>query len=187
MLADSGIPTHVFRRFNTLADIRENILVVGQAVGAEKAANELLARMDQKLEYVAARVPPLEDQPTALVYDVGGWVAAAGTTQDDILRAAGLRNAAGEAGIQGHVQISEERILSLEPGYFILRVRRDDDGPAEQRVIDNPAFSNLAAVRHRRLLIITNEVYSSVSHHAADAVLELARQAYPERFGDDKR
>jgi iron complex transport system substrate-binding protein len=185
LLVDSGIPVFVFQRFNRLEDIRENLHTVGRAVGAEARADQMVAAMDRKLAFVAEHLPDRQKWPTALVYGRSGWVAGTDTVQTEVFEAAGIRNAAAEAGITGLAQVSEEQVLEMDPDYFVVAAESFGTGPEQAWLVNNPALASLSAIRDKRFVLIDEPLLSTVSHHIAETVAELARQVYPNRFPDD--
>jgi iron complex transport system substrate-binding protein len=186
LLIDAGIPVFVFHSFRGFADIRKNIRSVGRAVGEQERAERLVAEMDRKISAVAEQVPPREQWPSALVFDEGGWVAGSGTTQTDILEAAGLRNIAVEVGVTGFVQVSEEQLLDLAPDYIVIAKPSLDMADQKAWLQQNPALARLEAIREERFLTLPARLLSTVSHHIGDAVVELARQVYPNRFSGEQ-
>lgn len=185
LLVESGVPIYVFRCFASIDDIRDNIQTVGRAVGAEQQAARLLAEMDRKLLGVAERLPPREEWPSVLVFGRSGWVAGKGTVQTDLFENAGLRNAALALGFEGYSQISEEQVLELAPQYFVVSAQPGGAAPQRHWLLGNPALATLEAIRRERFLVVEEPLFSTVSHHIADAVAALARQAHPDRFDDD--
>jgi iron complex transport system substrate-binding protein len=140
--------------------------------------------MDAKLNSVAARLPAEKEWPSALTYGPSGWVEGASTSQTEIFRAAGLRNAAVEAGFRGYVQVSEEQVLAMEPDYLVLVEHSINMQQQKHWLTENPALAPLKAIREQRFLTLNEALLSTVSHRIADAVAELARQVHADRFSD---
>ncbi len=185
LLIDSGIPVYVLRCFRSLDDIRDNLRAVGRAVGTEDAAERLVAEMDRKLSFVARRLPPPDAWPSALVYGQSARIAGSGTLQSEVFAAAGLRNAAEEAGIRGFGLVSEEQVLAMDPDFLVVVLRSQGMAHQKEWLTGNPALQPLRAIRQERFLLLDEPLLSAVSHHLADAVVELARQVYPDRLVDD--
>jgi len=180
MLQDTGIPVFTFHCFDTLEDIRKNILVVGAAVGEDEKAKALVSEMDRRLAAVAAGQPPRDKWPRALAFGHDGWVAGRNTTLTGILEAAGALNAAAEAGIEGHTQMSIEKVLTMDPDYLLVMTGSGAMGPQEGGLLSHPGMAGLRAVREKRLLVVDANLLSCVSHHVVKAVEEIARQLRPE-------
>ncbi len=186
-LEESGIPILVFSCFDSIEDVQRNLFDMGRALGADAEARQIVERMRRRLERIASRLPPREEWPTVLLYGPDGWVAGRGTLHDDLLGAAGARNAAAEAGIEGFGRISEERVIAMDPDWLLV-----EEGPGgiphhREWLERNPVLSVLQAVRNRRYVSVQAHRLSSVSHHVVDAVESIARQIHPARMKTDEK
>ncbi len=88
-----GIP-HLAVRPDGIEDVRGMIRTLGRAGGASPAADSLVARIDSALSHVAATIEGRPRRSVAFV--LGGeppWVAGPGTYIDQLIEAAGGRNA----------------------------------------------------------------------------------------------
>lgn len=145
MLRRAGIPVQLLDEATSLDGIRDQVTSLAAAVGNPDAGRDMLARMDAML--AAARPAPDDPggMPGVVVLRPGGGVAGAGTLQDEILTAAGLRNLAPDAPVDGDGRIGLERLLRLKPELLIL----DSDGDAPpalaREVLDHPAFRSRQA------------------------------------------
>jgi hypothetical protein len=52
--------------------------------------------------------------------------------------------------------------------------------------MQNLALQSLRAIRQERFLTVDDSRFSCVTHHIADAVVELARQVYPDAPADEQ-
>jgi ABC-type Fe3+-hydroxamate transport system substrate-binding protein len=67
-----------------------------------------------------------------------------------MIRLAGMKNAAAEAGLTGHVPLDFERLLSIDPDVLIVsKLSRGDGGSPTRAVIE--ASPLLATLRARKL------------------------------------
>ncbi len=180
MLQNTGIPVFTFHCFDSLADIRRNVLTVGAAVGEDEKAKALVADMDRRLAAVAAARPPRDQWPAVLAFGHDGWVAGKHTTLTDLLEAAGARNAAAEAGVEGHTQLSVEKVLTMAPDYLLVMTGAGAMGPQGGGLLAHPGLAGLKAVREKRFLMVDANLLSCVSHHVVKAVEEIARQLRPQ-------
>jgi iron complex transport system substrate-binding protein len=155
--------------------VKSNIRRVGEAVGAEAAAEQLVRSMDERLRGVKARrAVATATPPRVLSYSGQGFTAAAGSTWDDIVRAAGAVNVATAAGLKGFPQISAEQVLAWQPDYVVLGVNPGENEAELQRLRANPAIAATRAMKAGRVIFIPNRALLSVSHHLVDAVEALA-------------
>ncbi len=185
LLRRVGVPVLTVPGCHTLDDVRRNVRWVGAWVGAEERAEALVARMDRTVEDVARRVEGASP-PRVLLYNRGGFTAGAGTLFDELVRLAGGRNAAAEAGIVGHATLPVERALALDPDVVLTTDYRADgrarDVFERAPLADDPVWREARAVRGGRVWALDQRHVLSTSHHVAEAAPEIARLLHPERF-----
>lgn len=160
-------------------DVRRSVRRVARLTGTERRGERALARLDARLERLDARLSDLRERPTVLSFS-HMIVAGAGTTVDTLIRRAGGRNAAGEAGLEGHVKVSMERLLSLDPDVLLLGFGRE--GSRERLLEAYPHLSALRAVRNGRVIILPPRQLTTVTPHLVEGVEALARRLHPERM-----
>ena len=122
--------------------------------------------------------------------DYATWGAAQGkgSSWDEIVSRAGLINAVGDfpADQWGQVPLSREKILTIDPDILVLPgwVYGNTQGAASftARILADPAFRTLAAVRTERVYTMPENLKSSTSQFIAASVEWLARTAYPALF-----
>ncbi|MEN9785638.1 MAG: hypothetical protein RLZZ299_902 [Pseudomonadota bacterium] len=93
---------------------------VAALLGASERGEALLARLARRVDNLRRR--PLEPRPRAVYLSVAGdacWGGAQGTTYHDVLAAAGLRDAATEAGLRGWPQLGAEQLHTLDPDVLV--------------------------------------------------------------------
>jgi iron complex transport system substrate-binding protein len=100
----------------------------------------------------------------------------------DALRWAGARPALAPA--QDWPNVSLEAVIRAAPEYLIFS--SDDRAKALQQIAglrNQPGWKTLAAMRANRIIVLP-EAISHPSPRLVDAIEELARALYPERFGE---
>lgn len=151
---------------------------LGELLDARDAAADLRRRCDDRLEQIrgTARGRPAW---TALAYShggAGGLVAGAGTTNDEILRLAGMTNVAPRP---GHTAISFEELLVLDPEVLLVGGAADSQQSGGTLAVlrSEPALAGLAAVAEDRIVVLEPWLYTTLSHHLLDAADEVLRQS----------
>jgi len=182
LFREAGIPVFAFHRFHSFDDVFHNIETIGYAVGAEDRAREIVRDARRRLDAIAAKLPPPEQRPSVLNYVPGGWVCGKGTTYHDIILAAGGRDAAAEADIEGFRRVSLEKVIEIDPDYFLVTSGVGGMSASEQVLTRNPALHGLRAVQGKRFVRVRDSLASSVSHYVVQAVEVVARQLYPDKF-----
>jgi len=181
--ADAGVARVPFTE--TIDGVRERIRFVGERVCAGARTETLITEFDARLGRVEARLANAS-RPRVLLWTRGGFTAGAGTLADNLLAAAGARNAAAEAGVQGHTRLDLETALTLDPEIILVNDWTSDARSREVVPPDDPssdpAWSSITAVRTHRVHRIAPRILLTTSHHVAAAVEALARAIHPEVF-----
>jgi iron complex transport system substrate-binding protein len=144
---------HLLRKFGyrvevvaiprNLAEARSHILHFGELVGAETAAQTMVADMDARLARIAP--VPTATQPLAAVYAPNGVTVGRGTVLAEILEHAGWRNLGSEQHVEGYGQLSLEQLLIAQPQMIVLDVTSDAAGGSiAHGYLEHPALAALA-------------------------------------------
>ncbi|MBI5957584.1 MAG: ABC transporter substrate-binding protein [Chloroflexi bacterium] len=182
-LLDADVPVFVLTAFNTLDDIRENIRLLGAATGTEQRAETMISEMDSTLADVQSKVAQV-DPVRVLYYEPGGVTYGPGSTVDEIITIAGGVNVVSEMDLGSYPLINAEFVLAVDPdvillgGWFL-----DEDDPLDWFVND-PVFSTLRAVQSGRVYSIRDAYMTNVSQYFVLGVEEVARNLYPDVFGE---
>lgn len=177
-LQASGAPVFRFANYDSLADIQQNIRLVGQAIGAEAEAEKLVARMNTELAAVKARIPANAPPPRVLSYSLSGNTAGAQTLFDSIVRAAGAVNVAAEKGLNGFPKIGPEQIVEWQPDYLLAGAEETKGEQTRQQLLTHPVIATTKAGRAGHVIVLDARYLLSVSQFITRAVSELADALY---------
>jgi iron complex transport system substrate-binding protein len=162
----------------TLAEARAQIAEMGRLLGAEARASQRLAAFDSALASLrdvarrsSVRVLPLARR---------GWVAGSETLLADLLREAGLTNAAGELGFRAGGFASLEAVIALKPDALLLtraEFRAEDQG---QAMLLHPAIQAMFPAEKRitlpeRLTVCGGPMLTEAMRHLAREIGRLGR------------
>ncbi len=114
MLRRLGVRVEVLPAARSLDEVRELIAKVGALLGREAEAAALLEGFDASLAAARTEADPLPPLSSAYYYP-NNYTTGAGTLADDIMRAAGLDNAAAGLGLRGSVKIPLEVLVMQRP------------------------------------------------------------------------
>ncbi len=173
LLRRLGIEVVEFDIVHSLDDVRTRMLEMGAALGREEAAGEMVARFDADLAQLrdGQEGAPGPDAPRAALYSANGYTSGDDTLSGEILAAAGLRNAPGEAGY-GFGKLPLEMLAMLQPDLIITASRYPRSSRAEE-IMDHPVVVALrgqaakAAISDQDWVCATPFVLRAVSDMAA--------------------
>jgi iron complex transport system substrate-binding protein len=179
LIAHQGIPVHHVGTPSSLAEVREQIRQMGDVVGEQQRAEQVVGALDARLTAVAERARAHLRRPTVLLWSWSGHSPGEGTLFSELVRLAGGRCAAAEAGLSGYAPIPLERLLELDPDVLVLS-RYRADGRARD-VVPDPApdddsrLASLRAVREDHVLELPTAHLLATSHHVAALAEDLER------------
>ena len=124
----------------SLAEVPQQILVVGQALGREEAAQVLVDDFNAGLAALAYDGP----KATAAMYYANGYTSGAGTLADDVLSHVGFHNMGGESGLTGGGTLPLERLIMAAPQLVVTATPYPAASRAEE-VLSHPALVELRA------------------------------------------
>jgi iron complex transport system substrate-binding protein len=169
-LLQSGIPILRLGPQNSFRDIMVNIRMLGRAVGAESAAEALIARLQSQI----ARVQGVRPKRAArvLVYTFGFSVGT-GTLQDEMIELAGGYNAARDLGSAGIFPLSIESALALQPDLVVTLAGSTQVEDAAGHRLPEALQKGLRAARLGAVVGLPHARFQSVSHHAVSGLEDL--------------
>ncbi len=189
-LRDAGIPVYLVASPVSVKQIGDAIARLGLLTGEQAKARALVDGMNARIAAVTQVVSKIPADKRLTVIDYAPWGASQGTgsSWDDIVRLAGLKN--GVAGVTsdslGQVPMSQEGLLKIDPDVLVLPgwMYNDPNGPSAfySQVVGNPALQGVSAVKNKRVFSMPENLRSSISQYIASSVEWLARTAYPQLF-----
>ena len=155
----------------TLAEARDQIIRMGELLGASDKARQRAEQLDAALDRLknAAARSPIRILPLSR----RGWIAGRDSLLSDILASGGLTNAAG-AGLAEGGFLPLERIVLLQPDALVLT--RDDDVAEDQgrAMVLHPALLHLFPPERR--IVLPEYLTVCSGPMLAEAMDRLARQ-----------
>ena len=164
-LVELGLPVVRFGFPTSLAEVRAQLRLVGDLLGADRRLAELERELD-------ARIARLRRTPTAMFYTHDGsegWTSGGETIAQAVLELAGLRNAVEQA---GPLRVTLEQILALDPDILIVPLAHGEVDVSTERVLAGP-LAVLPAVRDQQVIRLHPSLFSTTSHDAITAAEEI--------------
>jgi iron complex transport system substrate-binding protein len=181
-LEAARVPVAMFapRDFDGLFD---TITRLGTLTGRVEAAAALTRSMEAKLADVGQRVAK-RPRPRVFfeVRELNLLAAGQGSLVNDIITRAGGENLV--ASPQKLALYSLEALIQANPEVYIIQKGPMNRSPED--IYTRPYFQELRAVKARRVLVVSESLYSRPGPRSAAAVEQLARFLHPEAWGEKK-
>lgn len=172
-----GVPTLVLREPDDLDELRALVRLTGRVLDADAAARALLADLDARVAALAARAGPRVGRRVLTYSNFGGtgWTAGADTMADQMIRLAGMHNAAAAAGKRGHERLTFEELIAIAPDVVVVAERFGEASSGTEAVLfGEPSLAGLAAVRQRAVVALHPRFFSSNSPEVVAGAERLA-------------
>lgn len=176
LLRRLGVEVVQFAPEPSFHGIRANLRAMGATLGRSAEAEALITRFDADLAALSA--PKNAPRPRALLHYADNFTSGTETLADEILTAAGLANAAAEAGFSTYGAVALERLVMLAPDIIISGASYPGASRAEE-VMRHPA---MAALRARSIgTVVSDAEWVCGTPYTLNAVARLAalREAMP--------
>lgn len=178
LLKAANAPFFKFSNFNTVDEIKANIRIVGYAIGEDQKAEELVVKMESELEKIKSRIPKNEKPIRTMSYSLSGYTAGANTLFDDILKTIGVVNVSTENQITSFTKISSEQLTKWNPDVIIASADRNEIEQLRQSLLNDNAVKVTNAGKNKRVIVLPNDTFLSVSHHLTKAIDQLSKEIY---------
>ncbi|MCH7594520.1 MAG: ABC transporter substrate-binding protein [Chloroflexi bacterium] len=169
---------------------RQDILLLGYAYGEEERAIEVVKEVEAReaaLRSVWEAKPPGERLRvmSATLYSDSLYTAGAGSTEGEIINAAGGINVAAEAGLENNPIISYESLIAMDPEViFIPQPAAWGGEDFRDDLLANPALASVSAIRDGRVFMADPKYFTTLSFWNLRGAEELARDLWPEDLAD---
>lgn len=192
-LRDLGLKVVVCPGPKNLAEIKDTVRLLGQAIGEPERGERLVALMDKTLADIRQKLDamPQREIPRVVLISIMSGYGGSGCTFDEACRLAGVINGRAEAGIQNGQPMSKEQLLAIDPdilflpsytghgSFDVVRYRR--------QYTDDPSLKNMKAVRNERMLYPRESYIYNGSQDFVFVVREIAYVIYGDEFAQSDR
>lgn len=181
----SSRPAIVSLEPNSLADVWTDLRRVGKALGADKRAEQLIGRLQQRMLGISAKAQTAETRPTVAYIEWIEPLMAGGNWMPELVGMAGGVNLFGEAGKHSPWMNWEELVAADPEVIFISPCGFDIRRTIEETYLlaGKPEWQGLKAVQANRVVVGDgNQYFNRPGPRLAESLEILAEIIHPRLF-----
>ena len=184
-----GIAVVNINKFSNASEIKGAVSKIAEILGGDavKKAEEFNAYFDENIKFVSQKVQNIKDKKRVLALNFNSGNFSTISSKDigaEYIKIAGginLSSQDNEADFKISKTINEEQVIIFNPDVIITNSRE-----GKEKILNNPAFEKLKAVKDGAVFVVPSGVYlwSVRSAEGALQPLWLAKIFYPDIFSE---
>ena len=187
-LRDVGLKVVVGRGPHDLAEVKDLVRLMTEAIGEKRRGEILLRKMDEKLAEIKAKVDaiPQEKRKSVVFLSLMPTYGGKGSSFDDACHYAGVINGVSAYGLRNGQEVTKAIILSIDPDVLFL-----PDYPWKgqewldayiRSYTEDPALQTLKALKNHSLVSPRSSFLYNCSQDFVYGVQEIAYRVYGDEF-----
>lgn len=157
-LSQLETPILSFDSMVTVEKFIDAIPIIGEAVGEQAKADELVTHMEDSIAAIQKEIPE-DESPTVLILsevggDLGPFMMGPTNISYDLIQLAGATPAVDTIELERSTPASIEQVLKLDPDYILLAdfFGKGEEGFAE--LMEDPGWNTLRAVEEDKMMML---------------------------------
>lgn len=185
LLQQAGVPTvGITNSWEDFDTYRQNVTLLGEALGAQDRANEMIDEYDRRIEAVTRALGGLPEQDKPVVGQVrllsdSFFLAAPGTIGYTVLAESGAINAADVLGMTESGRASVELVIDAAPSHLVLLDSSGEGRAPYADLLDHPGMRAVPAVAQDNILVLPARAVAS-GGGGVDALEKISWWLHPE-------
>lgn len=169
---------------------RQDIMLLGYAYGEESRAADVVQEVAERESAIRSLwdSKPEEERlrvMSATLYSDSLYTAGSGSTEGEIINAAGGINVAAQEGLEHNPIISYESLIAMNPEVIFIPQPTEWGGEDFMNdLLSNPALSSVPAVKDGRVFMVEPKYFTTLSFWNLIGSEELARYLWSDGSDD---
>ena len=173
-----GLKVEEFPAANSFADIRTNVRRMGRLLGETEKAEDLIAKLDARLQRIAAR--RRQRAALAALFYANSYTSGKDTLASEVVELAGFENLASRLGLTGIGELPLEILVMEQPDLVVTGLSYRAPALA-QEVFSHPALSYLEKTSGKTAVAENLWICGTPLTVEAVEALAVARDQLPSR------
>ena len=180
-LIDLGIPVVQIPSSSSIAAIQEDVLFIGECVGAEDGARALVDEMQAQIDEIFIMGAIISSRKTVAI-EVAALpylcYAGGGTYLNEMIEIIGAENAYGDA--DPWASVTEEAAVAANPDVILTCISYLPDPVGE--ILGREGWGDVTAIANGDVYLLDEESANQPNHRIVVALRQMARAVYPEVY-----
>lgn len=187
-LRDLGLKVVVCKGAKNLAEIKETIKLLGEAVGEKEKGEKLISMMDEHLEAIQEKTAkiPQEQKKTVVLISLMKSYGGIGCSFDEACNYAGVTNGMAKLGIRYGQAMTKEQLVEINPDILFLPTYTNngtyDINAFRNQYLNDPALSSMKSIQNKSFKEPNESYIYNCSQDFVLGVQEIAYMAYGDEF-----
>lgn len=181
--SDAGISVVYIPVSNTINDIYEDIIFMGNLTNKSDKANEIVDKMKSEVEAIKEVGSKIEDEKS-VYFEIGSggqlYTFGNGNFLNEMIEIVGAENVFKDQ--DGWLAVSEEAVISSNPDVILTNIPSYDGFNSVDDIKSRVGFENVNAILNGDVYGIDNNSSSRGTHNIVKALKEIAKAIYPNEY-----
>lgn len=182
----AGVTVLLLKEPRSFEAAKQRLRTIGEAVGCQKQARELIAALDADIEKLAEKLKAAradwanwQEQKALFLYLRGpqtAFVLGKDSAPGAMLEIVGAENAAGD--IKGSKPMTAEAVITAQPDVYVLFTTGLESLGGVDGLLKLPGLAHTPAGRNRRIVTMSGQYLSGFGPRCGRAALDLFHGIY---------
>ena len=174
----------------SLNDIMEDITFIGAATSTREDAENIVNDMKASIDEIAEIAKTIsDDQKKTVLFELFTpsadsptiYTCGSNTYITEMIETIGATNVAGQEESQWPA-LTEEAAVAMDPQVILTADMYTDD--VINVLLSMSGWENVSAIKDRAVYQIDNDTVNRPNHHVISAMIEMAKDIYPDYYSD---
>ena len=178
---EMGIPVFVCHGPVTVAEVEENVRLMGLVLHQEAVGRKVIRTMENELNQIEAVVGQQQgNKPVGILLSLMSRYGGSGSLYDELAARGGWVNGLAKSGLKNGMEISREAVLAARPDFILTSQPYAEEKDAyealQQRFFADPAYAGLQG--HVRIVALPDRYVYDASPQLVYGIKKMANAAY---------
>jgi iron complex transport system substrate-binding protein len=180
-LEEMGIPVFVCHGPVTVAEVEDNVRLMGQVLHQEAVGRKVIRTMENELDQIETVVGRQQGhKPVGILLSLMSRYGGAGSLYDELAARGGWVNGLSAGGLKNGMEFSKEAVLASHPDFILLSQPSAEDKEAydalKNQFLQDPAYAELQG--YVRFVSLPDRYVYDASPHLVYGIKAMANAAY---------